>query len=569
MTVTIRLHVKMLKRLIKDTVSELILFAMFFSLVMIPTISSASDKKTMKKTSEVGRQEYIMLAQADGADDEDEEDEEDEDEDDDEDEDEDEEEDEDDDEDDEEDEDEDEDEEIEVDCTCVDDELECADDEAEEEAEEYECECDEDGEVVCEGGGEEENVLGNELYDAYCARCHGFDGDGKGDASNFTNPKPRDFTSGMYKFRSTPSGDPPVEDDIIRIILKGVPGTSMFGWEGKFSEEDLDALVEYLMEFEPETFEIETESIEIGDPPPVTDELIKVGIEVFEKAKCWECHGKYGRGDGEKGWQPNFKDDWGDKIWPTNLAHPWELRNGASLADLFRSISTGLDGTPMPSFADSYSAEQRWGLSYYLKSLQVERKFGSTVVMYETGKLPASTDDPLWNEADYIDLQIEGKKVFGIPFVSMITNIRVRGYYTKSQFSIMLEWMDKKPDKGDDGLPPDAISMQLPVVTNLINIWHWQFSDNSVAEYNMSGQQINGMTKQETADVRVQSSYTEGIYRLMFTRNLRTGDSNDAVFRMNKHIPFSITAYDGKNNEKGHRGAMSSVRYLIMKKQRS
>ncbi len=518
----------MMKKQIKDRLYLLILIVMIFSLVMIPSIASATDKKKMKKAAKAWRQEYVLLAQAvtadEGADEGEDEDEEDE-----------------------------------------DDEDDEGADEGEDEDEEDEDEEDEDE----EDDEDDENVLGKELYDAFCARCHGFDGDGKGDASNFTNPKPRDFTSGMYKFRSTPSGDPPVDEDIKRIILKGIPGTSMFGWEGKFSDDDLDAMVEYLKEFDEETFEIEGEPIDMGDPPPVSDKLMKTGIDVYEKAKCWECHGKYGRGDGEKGWQPNFKDDWGDKIWPTNLAHPWELRNGASLQDLFRSISTGLDGTPMPSFADAYSDEQRWGMSYYLKSIQIERKFGSTVVIRETDKLPASTDDPLWDQADYIDLKMEGKKVFGIPFISMITNIRVRGFYTNAQVSIMLEWMDKKPDKGDDGLLPDAIRMQLPVVKNLINIWYWRMSDNSVVEYNVSGQQINGMTRQKKTDVKVKSSYTDGVFRLMFTRSLNTGDRNDAVFRINKHVPFSITAYDGKNNETGHRGAMSSVRYLIMKKQRT
>ncbi len=121
---------------------------------------------------------------------------------------------------------EDEEEEITVDCKCVDDELECSGPEANKEAEDNACSCDE-GEVWCEG---KEYKLGQELYDAFCARCHGFEGDGKGEASNFTYPKPRDFTSGMFKFHSTASGEPPTDEDLKRGILKGFPGTSMFGW---------------------------------------------------------------------------------------------------------------------------------------------------------------------------------------------------------------------------------------------------------------------------------------------------------------------------------------------------
>ncbi len=412
---------------------------------------------------------------------------------------------------------------------------------------------------------EEENTLGKELFDAYCARCHGFEGDGKGDASNFTFPKPRDFTSGIYKFRSTPSGEPPTDEDINRVISKGVPGTSMFGWEGKFSNDDLEALVSYLKEFEEETFEIEGEPIKIGEPPPMSDELITLGKGIYEKAKCWECHGKYGRGDGEKGWQAKFKDDWGDKIWPTNLTHPWELRNGASLKDLYRSVSTGLDGTPMASFADAYSEEQRWGLSYYLRSLQIERKTGSVLVLSKVGSVSIATNDKQWVTGDYIDIKMEGKKVFGISFISMITNMRVRGLYSDAEVAIMLEWMDKKPDKGDDAFPPDAIRLQFPSAKNLVNLWYWSASDNRAVEFNASGQQMNELTRQEKSDVEAISLYSDGLYRLIFIRRVNSVDNNDIVFSINKHIPFSVVAYDGTNGEQGNRGALSAVRYILMK----
>ncbi len=343
----------------------------------------------------------------------------------------------------------------------------------------------------------------------------------------------------------------------------------MFGWKGKFSDEELEALIEYLKYFEEETFEYEGEPIEIGEPPPVSDELIATGIEIFQKAKCWECHGKFGRGDGEKGWQPNFKDDWGDKIWPTNLAHAWELRNGSSLKDLFRSISTGLDGTPMPSFVDSYSDEERWGLSYYLLSLQIERKLGSILELNRVNAIPASTSDTLWDSIDYLDIKTEGKKVFGITLLSAITNMRVRGMYSGSEVALMLEWLDKKTDKGDDDFPPDAVRVQFPVKRDLVNLWYWNAKINSVEELNASGRQVNSFIKQEKSNVQAVSSYKDGVYRLILKRTINTGDENDVRFIFNRHIPFSIVAYDGKNREEGARGAMTGVRYILIKQQGS
>jgi DMSO reductase family type II enzyme heme b subunit len=160
---------------------------------------------------------------------------------------------------------------------------------------------------------------------------------------------------------------------------------------------------------------------------------------------------------------------------------------------------------------------------------------------------------------------MEGKEVFGVPFISMITNMRVRGLYTDSKVAILLEWMDKKPDKGDDNLPSDAIRVQLPLARNRINTWYWSASDDRAVEFNASGQQMGELTRQEKTDVDVKSNYREGVYRLMFTRRMNTTDKDDVVFTINKHFPFSIVAYDGKNNEKGERGALSGVRYLHIK----
>jgi cytochrome c oxidase cbb3-type subunit 2 len=37
--------------------------------------------------------------------------------------------------------------------------------------------------------------------------------------------------------------------------------------------------------------------------------------------------------------------------------------------DVFRAMTTGLDGTPMPSYADSMTAEERWAISYHVLAL--------------------------------------------------------------------------------------------------------------------------------------------------------------------------------------------------------
>jgi cytochrome c oxidase cbb3-type subunit 2 len=39
------------------------------------------------------------------------------------------------------------------------------------------------------------------------------------------------------------------------------------------------------------------------------------------------------------------------------------------VADIYRTVSTGLSGTPMPSYSDSVPEADRWALAYYVLSL--------------------------------------------------------------------------------------------------------------------------------------------------------------------------------------------------------
>ena len=68
---------------------------------------------------------------------------------------------------------------------------------------------------------------GENLYKLYCASCHGVSGDGTGDLAYLVYPKPRDFTGGKFKIKSTLPGLPPTDDDLFKTIRQGMPGTAM------------------------------------------------------------------------------------------------------------------------------------------------------------------------------------------------------------------------------------------------------------------------------------------------------------------------------------------------------
>lgn len=69
---------------------------------------------------------------------------------------------------------------------------------------------------------------GKRIYSISCVLCHGSKGKGDGPASVFigpySHPRPNDFTRGVFKYRSTESGDLPTFSDLTRTIRYGIPG---------------------------------------------------------------------------------------------------------------------------------------------------------------------------------------------------------------------------------------------------------------------------------------------------------------------------------------------------------
>ena len=212
---------------------------------------------------------------------------------------------------------------------------------------------------------------GKALYQKKCVWCHGISGKGDGPIAFQMgapgNPRPRDLTKGMYKFRSTPSGKLPTDEDLFLTITRGLSGTSMPAWRG-LTETQRWQLVYYTKTLSGK-FLIEQPAvpIEIGREIPLTYESRKQGREFYIKFQCWQCHGTSGRGDGPSA--ADQKDEWNNLNPPTNLMNPEEFKGGRSPRDIYRTLATGLGGASMPAFYPALNDEQLWHLANYVASL--------------------------------------------------------------------------------------------------------------------------------------------------------------------------------------------------------
>jgi len=212
-----------------------------------------------------------------------------------------------------------------------------------------------------------DGARGKQLYDNKCATCHGITGKGDGPKAPFLDPRPRDFTRGLFKIRSTPSGSLPTDDDLFRTITNGMPGSSMPAWD-TLPEADRKALVVYIKTFA-DRFQKEraNPSMEIPNPPEWTPRAVAEGQALYKDAGCIECHGAQGRGDGTSA--PDLKDDWGARIRPADFTKPERFRGGSTARDIYRTLMNGLSGTPMPAYTDTLELEQAWQLVFYVQAL--------------------------------------------------------------------------------------------------------------------------------------------------------------------------------------------------------
>jgi len=210
--------------------------------------------------------------------------------------------------------------------------------------------------------------LGKKVYRKACLTCHGVAGDGAGPVARLFKPAPRDFTRGVYKFRSTPSGQLPTDADLYRTISTGIPGTGMPAWAPHLSPGERRAVAMYIKLFFPKfATRGARHEIKIGKQPKRTADSIARGRKTYTDMQCGKCHGPTGRGDGPSSGE--LKDDRGRPIAPYDMT-TGRYRGGSTARDIYRTIATGVSGTPMPGYGDAATPQQTWDLAYFVQSLE-------------------------------------------------------------------------------------------------------------------------------------------------------------------------------------------------------
>ena len=219
---------------------------------------------------------------------------------------------------------------------------------------------------------------GSRLYQTYCWFCHGTRGDGNGPLASALTPAPRDFVRAGYKLRTTSAGSIPTDRDLFLTISRGIPGTHMPGWH-TLTEGQRWQLVAFLKSLS-KRFRVEASPQVIATSDLVTADpnVLDTGKQLYNEVKCWLCHGKEGFGDGPVA--TALVKQWGMPYRARDLRDGASYKGGSTVADVFRTISTGFNDTPMMSHHELLSDRERWMVAHYVSSL-ADRKLSREEVL--------------------------------------------------------------------------------------------------------------------------------------------------------------------------------------------
>ena len=481
---------------------------------------------------------------------------------------------------------------------------------------------------------------GKKVYFKRCVWCHGVEGGGDGPSADRLFTRPRNFIQGTFKIRVTDSGELPMEADLIKTVKNGLQGSAMPAWGEFLAEDEIIAVVNFVKSLvQDRDFSDEDEEVfvqDFGSNPwgttgpyhlgvPQAD--IDAGKEIFIKNKCFECHGGEGRGDGN----PTMKDDWGFPIVAADWQQCWNFRGARrdyyNPFNVVRTITTGLNGTPMPNFKDQITVEDRWKIAAFVNSLCPRKNIDKLTAkpipdfliqsVYTEGPVSPKIDDPSWESSD-TDGKIvpvseelaENPKRHYIAMAGQITrgkrnfdpktdNLWVTSRWSAEENAVYYLVEYHQRFMSEDPEFPDAVAIQWPAQLQElfgaekpyfimgdskkpVDIWKAKFMakdynptnapkpdgyklDVSVEEIVGRGYDALSAKESEAKVEVVDSIYKQGRVKVLFKRTLATEGEFDVQIPTEQFVPVSFFQWAGRDKESDEHMAISTWYYTILK----
>ena len=461
---------------------------------------------------------------------------------------------------------------------------------------------------------EKESILmqGKEYYFKFCVHCHGKEGKGDGRASNHIFPQPRELSQGVFKFHATQTNTLPLDEDIIRTIKKGIPGTAMPAWNGILSDEIINSIVKFIKTFSARFgMEVPGRKIAISMEPPFDSLSIAYGKKIYKELRCEKCHGENGNKEGELS---KTLKTFRDTTWFVyDLRRKNFYKAGSSGTDIYRTLATGLDGSPMNAY-DYISDFERWHLVHFVQSMHsVKRGETFPAINKITSKridspITLELEGPIWEKALETPISIRPLRARRNP----VSRLTIRSVHNKKKIAIKIKWEDPTPDNILNNNYVDQSAIQFAVDDSdiedspfygmgekgkIVNIWHWKadvrqkiiksgkskqkqiaknakslagmfvnpFTESSVEEMNSRG--IGALTVQPLGDQKLEGRgyWYDGHWNVVFIRNLEATSKWDIDFSDKNQVILAFALWDGSKKEMNSNKMVSFWQALIFR----
>ena len=349
---------------------------------------------------------------------------------------------------------------------------------------------------------------GKLLFERQCVICHGQQGDGEGPFAYLMNPRPRNFKKAKFKLTTTQNLIP-TDDDLLRTISRGMPGSAMPPW-GHLPQTDLRALAAYVRDIGVRAIRAEIEAgVKSGaykpdevdaavaertspgapiivPPEPAFDDLRWFnGRRIYVEA-CASCHGLDGQPVPE-----NVKFDDDGYPDPPRSFVTGIFKGGMEGPQLYCRIMKGMRGTPMPASEGIYTNDEVWDLIHYVQSLaragsqdRAQLRQSTIVAPAVSGALPAGPADPGWNAARPVYVAMT--PLWWDP--QRIEGLVVQALHSDKELALRLSWLDATRDDRAVRVDEfrDGVAVQFSLSSDPpfymgdrrdhggVNIWMWK-----------------------------------------------------------------------------------------------
>lgn len=375
-------------------------------------------------------------------------------------------------------------------------------------------------------GSTDRSAAGKQLYTQHCAACHGETGDGNGPAARFLYPKPRNFSEAKFRLATT-ANSMPTDDDLMRVITRGMPGSAMFPY-GHLNEGERKNLVAYVRELTLTSFvaaaqreaekagekvnldELKRDAAEVLKPgervslpvnwPTADAASVARGKEAYLKT-CAACHGLTGKGDGVQ----EQKNGDGTPTAPRDFTRGI-FKGSRDREQIYARIALGMAGTPMPATSDA-TPEAMADLVNFIQSLssadaqtQVEHKRTTLTARRVAGPIGESIPQTVWAEGAPARIVVSPLwwRNYSEP------DLAVRAIHDGKTIVIQLAWRDEtrndtilKPEDFEDMAAVQLFAgaaepfLGMGAADSTIDLWLWRaswqqprsFADSQLDDY--------------------------------------------------------------------------------------